>query len=188
LNSGFYSKNKTDSGLTLTVHTYLYAISTLLTGYDVLKVKRVILDNNELYPMSEDDMIQKISNERDWRDYDNADSGTPELWYITDDNQIGFHEPPDADNVTNLDIDIAHLPTASMSLATSTPELHTIFHDDIVLYMVYKAYCLEDDESRANRILGILRESLKVNIVNYTKRFAKYSIDQHPRFVHFNDS
>jgi hypothetical protein len=178
------------TSLTLTADTYLYDINTIFssdgTTRKVLRVLRILLDKNELFPTTEDELTDKL-DVRNWRDYDSSDSGEPTFWYITEDNKIGFHQPPDSDNISNFGGDIAHLPTSDMSLDADEPQLHDIFHDDVVLYMVYLATVLDGDERKASRIIGMLRENVRENMNSLKHRVGKIDIPVKPNFSKFSD-
>lgn len=136
--------------------------------YDIIQVIRLIRNGYEMHSVQE---WQMINIGRSFRSSD-VQNGEPELFYMSRNGQLGIYRPPNSNHLTNIQAEISHLPTAEMietvdPTPASIPELPVIFHDDLAMYMCYLGCIIDKERERAEYVLGLVRESLKKNIVRY---------------------
>jgi hypothetical protein len=168
----------------LTAETQRYVLSTLLSGYDVIQVIRILnSDDQELFSRTESEL-----NDIHGNSFRNADSGNPESWYMTDtDDSIGFYPKPSAQYISNYSFDVIHLPTADMLTDVDNPQLPVVFHDCLVLYMVHRGYLIDNDRERAAGMMGLLRSTLQGVLTTYKHRKGKVDPRPAPDFTKFSD-
>lgn len=167
------------SGLTLVQDQRLYTISSFFTGYDVIKIKKILLDNNELYPREEVYFLEEYG--QDWRDLDSSDSGTPEHWHMTSKSkQFGVYPPPDSDNLSPVNCLIIHFPTTTMSNDSDTPEIPVNFHDNIIDFGLYEGLRIDREWEDAGQAWAQFRRRLDESISDSK---SDISIDKRPLYA-----